>query len=103
MKLQPGDFRAARSVHYGRANAALDSAIKSDPAFALAMEKMIPGVTRAVGAAGGRANPPGHSWHHGLEPGVMQLVPTRQHRGSQWQHLFHPGGKGGYATWGKPP
>ena len=47
-------------------------------------------------------SPPGWTWHHvAAQPGVMQLVPFGQHvRGSAWQPLIHPGGRGGMFTWG---
>jgi hypothetical protein len=44
MELNVADLGRSRSVHFNRANAALDSALRSDPAFAQAMSKMIPRV-----------------------------------------------------------
>ncbi|WP_352696630.1 HNH endonuclease [Mesorhizobium sp. M0152] len=49
-----------------------------------------------------RAAPPGFSWHHADEPGVMQLVPRSQHdRGSIFQKKLHPNGRGGFSLWEK--
>ena len=93
---------SSRSVHFNRANAALDDALRSDTAFATQFDEMIPGASSAVSLMGGRATPAGYTWHHvpssaaGGRVGVMQLVPTWQHApGSIWQRLVHPGGSGG--------
>ena len=109
MKLQPGDLGRSRSVHFNRANAALDGAMRSDAQFAAAMEDMIPGVGSSVARAGGRATPDGWVWHHvhssqaGGELGVMRLVPGTQHSpGSIWWGTLHPGGLGGYSEWAIP-
>jgi A nuclease of the HNH/ENDO VII superfamily with conserved WHH len=50
-----------------------------------------------------RTPPAGFSWHHHLEePGLLQLVPRKQHdRGSIFQDVLHPNGRGGYSKWGK--
>ena len=42
MTLDTIDFGKSRSVQFNRANAALDAALQSDPAFARAMEDLIP-------------------------------------------------------------
>ena len=100
---------SSRSVHFNRANAALDDALRSDSAFASQFDEMIPGASGAVSRTGGRATPGGYTWHHapssaaGGSTGVMQLVPTWQHAsGSIWQRLLHPGGSGGYSEWAIP-
>jgi len=104
MKLKPADYGRSRGVHFRRANASLDAAISSDPAFAAQMERMIPGVGNAVSSVGGRGNPSGWTWHHhSTEPGVMQLVPQVQHApGSIFSSTLHPGGQGGYSIWAIP-
>jgi len=49
-----------------------------------------------------RTPPAGFSWHHGEEPGVLQLVPREQHDfGSIFQDILHPDGRGGFSKWGK--
>lgn len=110
VQLQPQDLGRSRTVHFGRANAALDRALRAEPELAKAMEALIPGVTAAVSSKGGRDNPPGHTWHHAVtEPkagrpaGVMQLVPTDQHSsGSPFWGAMHPEGRGGYSEWAIP-
>jgi len=103
MELDPSAYGRSDSVHFNRANAALDGVLKLDPAFAEAMEILIPGVRDAVSGSGGRVNPPGWSWHHDVTPGTMQLVPTLQHQsGSIFQRALHPGGGGGYSRWALP-
>jgi DNase/tRNase domain of colicin-like bacteriocin len=99
----------SRSVHFNRANQALDEAMAADPAFASQMDSMIPGVQDSVGAAGGRQTPDGWTWHHapsantGGETGVMQLVPTVQHTpGSAFWPTLHPNGVGGCSEWAIP-
>lgn len=42
------------------------------------------------------------TWHHALDPVVMQLVPRTQHTpGSIFRNTVHPGGKGGCSILGK--
>lgn len=103
MKLDPADWGRSDKVHFNRANAALDAAIQSDPHFAALMEELIPGVSNTVSRVNGRDTPDGWTWHHAIEPGVMQLVPSEQHTaGSIFWDTFHPGGVGGYALWARP-
>lgn len=74
-----------------------------DPAFASAMEDLVPGIrSQLIGPRSiSRAPPASWTWHHAAEPGVMQLVPRAQHTASgPFQDLFHPGGVGGYSIWG---
>jgi len=109
MQLSSGVLGRSRSVHFNRANEALDDALRSDPAFAGAMEQMIPGVGSAVSRTGGRSTPDGWIWHHvhssqaGGQAGVMRLVPDTQHApGSAFWSVLHPGGVGGYSEWAIP-
>ena len=111
IKLNPSDFGKSRSVHFNRANAALDAAMSSDAELGNMMERLIPGARDAVTRTGGRANPPGWTWEHvpsnlaGGEKGIMRLVPTGQHTpGSPWWRVIHPnpGGAGGYSEWAIP-
>jgi len=53
MKLDPSDFGKSDSVHFNRANKALDDALNADPQFAATMENLIPGVRNAVSSKGG--------------------------------------------------
>jgi len=67
------------------------------------VRELIPGVTERVSKKGGRDTPDGWTWHHDVEPGTMQLVPTAQHTsGSIFWRTFHPDGKGGYSRWARP-
>ncbi|HPD48677.1 MAG TPA: HNH endonuclease, partial [Anaerohalosphaeraceae bacterium] len=102
-KLNPADFGGSRAVHFNRANASLDAALRSDPAFAAQMDQLIPGVGNSVSSVGGRATPSSWIWHHSTESGVMQLVPKVQHTpGSIFWDTMHPGGPGGYSIWAIP-
>jgi RHS repeat-associated protein len=103
MKLDPAVIGKGRPVHFNRANAALDSCLQSDRAFASRMERLIPGVSSSVSKAGGRTTPTGWVWHHATELGTMQLVPELQHTpGSRFWSTMHPNGRGGYAIWAIP-
>jgi RHS repeat-associated protein len=103
MKIEVSVFGRARGVHFNRANAALDAALKSDASFAAQMEELIPGVKDAVSKVGGRETPADWIWHHESEGGLMRLVPEEQHTpGSMFWETLHPGGKGGYSIWAIP-
>ena len=101
----------SRSVHFNRANAALDEALSSDQDFARMMDELIPGVHDAVSRIGGRRTPMDWTWEHASSTttngrlGVLRLVPTEQHTpGSPWWRVLHPepGATGGYAEWAIP-
>ncbi|PTT17828.1 hypothetical protein DBR36_10080 [Microbacterium sp. HMWF026] len=98
------------SVHFNRANEALDEAMRSDPRFAEWLEEQSKGIGELVAKKGGRDNPNPEDfiWHHAHPDtvagrhGVMQLVPTYQHSpGSDFWRTLHPGNMGGFAIWGK--
>ena len=110
-KLDPSDFGKSRTVHFNRANAALDNALQSDAEFSRMMDDLVPGVQSSVSSVGGRATPTGWTWEHASsstafgEQGVMRLVPTSQHTpGSPWWRVLHPdeGASGGYSEWAIP-
>ncbi|MGW7386709.1 DUF6531 domain-containing protein [Streptomyces sp. NPDC054794] len=109
MQLRPTDFGRSRSVHFNRANAALDRAIKADPQLGAFLDQFSPGIAGRVASRGGRRTPSGFTWQHepganaGGRQGVMRLVPTYQHTpGSPWWDVLHPGYSGGYAEWAIP-
>jgi RHS repeat-associated protein len=97
--LYPGVYRGA---HFKAANAALDKVMSSDPAFKNSMSRLGISVPKSsTGSILGKS-PSGWVWNHGVEPGVMQLVPKAQHTpGSIYWNTIHPGNIGGYAIWGK--
>ncbi len=104
MKMQiPAVAEGTRSAHFRTANASLFASMDANPAFARAMQNMIPGINSSRGTA----QAPNHwVWNHlATEPGVMQLVPSAQHWSPNplWS-LFHPklNGKnlGGFKIWG---
>ncbi|MFS8070577.1 MAG: HNH endonuclease [Byssovorax sp.] len=77
----------------------------SDPELATALRKTLgANFESTILSPSGRvlgASPAGWTWHHAVEPGVLQLVPRSQHvTGSAWQSLLHPGGAGGMVLWG---
>lgn len=109
MQLNRADFGQSRSVHFNRANAALDASIQADPALGRFLDQFSPGVAATVSSVGGRRTPAGFTWQH--EPtsnaqgreGIMRLVPRYQHTsGSPWWDVLHPGYSGGYAEWAIP-
>ena len=111
MKLESSVFGRRRSIHFNRANAALDDALQGDAQFAKMMEDLIPGVQASVSSVGGRAKPAGWTWEHAStstafgEQGIMRLVPTNQHTpGSDFWRVLHPdkGASGGYSEWAIP-
>ncbi|MEZ8639220.1 HNH endonuclease [Vibrio splendidus] len=93
-------------AHFQQANQNLHQQMKADPEFANMMETLHPGITKGVqpGARGAyprRAPTKDVTWHHGVEPGNMQLVPRSQHSApGAVQETLHPGGVGGMSTWG---
>jgi len=69
------------------------------------MERYLPGLTEFLqpNRWGNVPNygPPGLTWHHAPQPGLLQLVPSDQHAfGSPLFFLMHPNGRGGYSIWG---
>ncbi len=105
-RLSSSDYpKVSEAKHFQIANRNLLRAMDADPQFAKGMDTLIPGLRRFLaGPKGGipRRSPPGWTWHHAAEPGLLQLVPYVQHKpGSILQRILHPGGKGGYYIWGK--
>ncbi len=103
-KFYPG---RSDKVHFQEANRNLHEAMKADPIFAKKLEDMYPGITQGVqpgprGAYPRRSPLPELTWHHeASQPGVMQLVPIKQHQApGVVQDFLHPGGKGGMSNWG---
>ncbi|KZN34617.1 hypothetical protein N475_19080, partial [Pseudoalteromonas luteoviolacea DSM 6061] len=93
-------------AHFQQANQNLHQQMKADPEFASMMEALHPGITKGVqpGARGAyprRAPTKDVTWHHGVEPGNMQLVPRSQHNApGAVQETLHPDGLGGMSIWG---
>jgi len=111
MKLLDEDLGRGRKIHFNRANAALDNAMKADPDFAKMMNDLIPGVGDAVSSVGTRTKPADWTWEHASssaafgQKGIMRLVPSEQHTpGSSWWRVIHSdfGAAGGYAEWAIP-
>lgn len=92
----------SRGAHFQEANESLLRMMEGDGVFAQSMRDMGITLERTPTGLASRQSPAGWSWHHGEEPGVMQLVPRSQHTpGSIFWDTLHPDGKGGYARWGK--
>lgn len=76
--------------------------------FTNRMENLYPGIVDGVrpgprGAFPDSRPTPDVTWHHGTEPGQMQLVPRDQHIApGPVQGSLHPGQNsgGGFADWG---
>lgn len=97
MNLDPAGFGKRRGVHFNRANAALDNALKGDADFAKLMDGLIPNMQWSVLSVGTRATPAGWTWEHASrstasgQVGVMRLVPSSQHTaGSPFLRILHP-------------
>jgi hypothetical protein len=93
-------------LHFQEANRLLHQRMLSDKTFADMLERIQPGIAAGVkpgsrGAYPRRAPSKELTWHHGVEEGVMQLVPRRHHI-EPWlvQETLHPSGVGGMSTWG---
>ncbi|MFI5015133.1 MAG: HNH endonuclease [Hyphomicrobiales bacterium] len=101
--LDPASYPGlTRAAHFQEANEALLTAMERDPQFAQAMQLAGVDLDRTATGLAPRRPPPGWTWHHAKDPGVMQLVPRAQHiRGSTFWDTLHPGGIGGYAIWGQ--
>lgn len=102
-KLNPTSYPGvSRGRHFQESNEAFLRAMEGDSAFAESMGGMGINIQRTPKDLAPRKAPDKWTWHHGQEPGVMQLVPRAQHQwGSIFKDAFHPGGKGGYSIWGK--
>ena len=102
-KLKPTSYPGgSRSAHYQEANEGLLKAIEGDGAYARDMENEGVDLRRTPTGLAPRTPPAGFSWHHGDEPGVMQLVSRQQHDpGSIFQDILHPDRRGGFSKWGK--
>jgi hypothetical protein len=101
-KLRPTSYPGFwRPMHNREANEAFLQAMAGDDAYARSMQDLGVNLQRTPTGLAPRRPPPGFSWHHAQEPGVMQLVPRQQHEGSIFQGILHPGGRGGYSKWGK--
>ena len=93
--------------HFQEANEQLHKVFDINPTFAQDMETLYPGIINGVqpgprGAYPRRAPVNTLTWHHEANrPGVLQLVPTAQHRAKgNIQSILHPNGKGGMENWG---
>ena len=98
---------SSRQLHNQLSNQALHEAFQADPVFAVRMESLYPGIIKGVqpgtrGAYSRTAPTADVTWHHGDQPGQMQLVPREHHTApGPVQENLHPGGTGGYSQWGK--
>jgi len=102
-KLRPTSYPGlSRRAHSREANEALLQTMEGDDAFARGMQNSGVDLQRTPTGLAPRTPPAGFSWHHGEDPGVMQLVPRQQHeRGSIFQDILHPDRRGGFSIWGK--
>ena len=97
--LYPG---GSRPRHFQAANEALLVVMERNPDFATALREAGIILERTKRGLAPRTAPPGYTWHHALDTGVMQLVPRYQHDpGSIFQKALHPNRKGGFYFWGK--
>jgi hypothetical protein len=105
--LRPGSGRphipaVLRPAHNQEGNENLLQEMEGDDAYARGMQNEGVDLRRTPTGLAPRTPPAGFSWHHGKEPGVLELVPIEQHEpGSIFQGVLHPDGRGGYFKWGK--
>jgi len=97
-----GPISKLRWTHFQEANRQLYEVMEADTYFKQQVELLYPGITKEVqpgrrGAFSRTAPTSEVTWHH--EPnrsGIMQLVPTDQHRAKcSIQSILHPERKGG--------
>lgn len=102
-RLSPASYPGvSRGAHFQEANGALLRAMEGDAQFGQIMQQGGVNIQRTATGLAPRTPPPGWTWHHAPETGVMQLVPRTQHApGSIFQNTLHPGGQGGYSIWGQ--
>jgi len=102
-RLNPSSYPGvSRARHFQEANENLLRAMEADASFAQMMQQGGVNLQRTATGLAPRTPPPGWTWHHAQESGVMQLVPHPQHtRGSIFWDTMHPGGQGGYSIWGQ--
>ncbi|MDI2590369.1 DUF6531 domain-containing protein [Pseudomonas sp. 681] len=93
--------------HFQEGNKQLYNSMNSDPIYKDHMESAYPGIYEKVspGPKGAHARSKPHpllTWHHdAYREGVLQLIPTAQHRsGGVVADVLHPGQKGGMEIWG---
>jgi hypothetical protein len=93
-------------AHFQDANKQLYQEMQANPQFSQMMERLHPGITKGIqpGARGAfprRAPTKDVTWHHGVNPGQVQLVPRSHHTTpGPVQETLHPGGAGGMSLWG---
>ena len=92
----------SRGRHFQEANENLLHAMEADAGFAQVIQESGVTLQRTATGLAPRTPPPGWTWHHAPESGVMELVPRVQHApGSIFQGTLHPGGQGGFSIWGQ--
>lgn len=74
----------SRRRHNQISNQAMHEAFEADPAYTAQMENLYPGIVDGVKPGPRGSFPRGAptsdvTWHHGTQPGQMQLVPIDQH------------------------
>ncbi|MEZ2329936.1 HNH endonuclease [Mesorhizobium sp. RCC_202] len=102
-KLDSGLYPSlSRPRHFQAANEALLVLMEREPDFAKILQEAGINLQRTKRGLVPRRAPPGYTWHHAPEPGVMQLVPRYQHDpGTIFQKALHPNRRGGFSLWGK--
>lgn len=92
----------AARLHFREANTQLLRAMDSDAGFAQMMDDLIPGIRGQLELSRSISTRPpgGWTWHHAVEEGVLQLVPSKQHWDSVLWRILHPDNRGGMSIWG---
>ncbi|NUF09148.1 Rhs-family protein [Snodgrassella sp. ESL0324] len=100
--LDPSEYSLSDGEHFRRGNQSIYERLQQDPAFRREMQTKYPGVVEHVqpnskGKFRGDS-PPGLTWHHENEEGVLSLVDYKDHK--TYHKIHHPDGSGGRKKWG---
>ena len=100
--LNPSEYRMTDKEQFRMANESLHSRLQSDPDFKREMQTKYPNAVKEVQPLpSGRFigdSPAGLTWHHGNEPGSLQLVDREDHK--RYHKIYHPDSTGGRNKWG---
>ena len=100
--LNRSEYKIKDSEQFSLANKSVHQRLQTDHEFRKTMHSKYPDAVKDVQpSASGRfkgKSPTGLTWHHGDEPGSLQLVDRKDHR--EYHKIYHPDGTGGRNKWG---
>ncbi|WP_034915748.1 RHS repeat-associated core domain-containing protein [Erwinia sp. 9145] len=100
--LNPDEYTMTDKEHFSRANKSVFERLQTDLDFKRELQTKYPGVVEHVqpmknGNFRG-ASPKNMTWHHGDDPGSLQLADFKDHK--NYHKIYHPDGTGGRNKWG---